>query len=692
MGVGKTPPVVSNDISYEKSRLGNEAGALLFQTNIKTDSHGSAIPEDTSFIQLQDKWGSYINMNSGKLLMRSTSEMSQYVGQNYFQFVGGHAQYHFYGDKNEYIQGNWHVQVGKQGKEEIEAARKMNKLADEISNAGIKAIESNSGKGDRVACDVCSVELSIDRASRMVGTAFKYIRKAFNVLPNSPFGGTLDKIQKTLSKVLAFFLDDIPASSMNGGSCGCSGCKNNTIASPQHAIQKGNEAVSEKFKENKKQIEELEKKLSKDTKIETVPNSIHMKIGLGEIRQCDTIALVEPNPMITELTDGNPKWCFIPSSKGTCKRAIYNPPTITDGIDFKEITGQYSRKVGSGGINLDSNGKVGITGSMLVLGSSKGELVLNSPNKTIIGGANIVLDTKGNPNGDAIVLDSDRVYVGGKLSVQGDIALKGSLMMDGGIYVPHITCPGERIDTDVSSSAHNVHSSANWNNPMKPDATKMDLFDKAYKVLRDICATLTGLVLTPDFLKTKIEEAYSTAAINTMIDGMGLPTGFAMVYDYTTYMPLDIVGVCTYGGTLVPKASFVIPAMIPIYSYTHNHGSPGDPHVHSYTALKSVTHGNAAASIASRQPASSIPTPPLAAGMGTEPGHKNAGDLGPCGGGGGPFGNANRVNSAKLRRNQAYGINAVDAFAGKDYVDANPKFTETGELIPAPNFYLANCD
>lgn len=688
MATGKEPPLIGNDISYEKSRIGNEAGAIVFQNNIMADSHGSAVPEDTSFVQIQDKWGTYVNMNAGKLLMRSTSEMSQYVGQNYFQYVGGHAQYHFAGDKNEYIQGNWSIQVGRQGKSEIESARRMNQIADDISNSGIKAIEENSGKGERVACNVCSVTVLVDRSSMYVGTVFKYIRKVFSILPNSPFGGTLDKIQKYVGAVVGFFLDDMTTASLNGGSCKSSGCKNNSMASPLYAIQKGNEAVSQKFKEHQKEIEVLETKLSKDSKTETIPNSLFLKIGLGNIRQCETIALVEPNPMITELEDGNPKWAFIPSSRGTCKRAIYNPPTITDGIDFKEITGEYKRKVGSGGIGFDTSGKVEITGSMLVLGSSKGELVLNSPNKTIIGGANIVLDTKGNPNGDAIILDSDRTYVGGKLSVQGDIALKGSLMMDGGIYVPHITCPGERIDTDVSSSAHNVHSNGNWNNPLKLDATRTDIFDKIYKVLRDICAALMGLVFTPDYLKTKIEETYSTVMINVVIDGQGLPTGFAMIYEYTTYMPVMAYGSCTMGGFVT---AFVQPSMIPIYNWTHNHGSPGDPHTHAYTALKSVTHGNAAASIASRQPASPIPTPPLATGMGTSPGHKNAGDLGPCGGGGGPFGNANRVNSAKLRRNQAYGINAVDAFDGGDYVNINAKYDEDGTLIPAPDFYLPNC-
>ena len=488
---------------------------------------------------------------------------------------------------------------------------------------------------------------------------------------------------------MAFFLDFMPASSMNGGSCGCSGCKNNTMASPMYPIQKGNELLDKKFKENKKEIEKLEKQLSKDSKIETIPNTLHVKVGLGDMRSCETVAELEPFPTITDLTDGNPKWGFIPSSKGACKRTVFTQPIITDGIDCKEVTGEYIRKIGSGGVAFDTSGRIAMNASTVSLCTTKGELLLNSPNKTIIGGANIVLDSKGHHNGDAIILNSDRVYVGGKLSVQGDIALKGSLMMDGGIYVPHITCPGERIDTDVSSSAHNVHSAPNWNNPLKPDATRMDIFDKLYKSLRDICAVLTKLVITPDFLKTKIEETFSTAAINVMIDGQGLPTGFAMIYEYTTYTPIPVYGVCTFGGAVT---GFVQPSMIPIYNWTHNHGSPGDPHVHGYTALKSVTHGNAAASIASRQTPSAIPTPALTQGMGSSPGHKNAGDLGPCGGGGGPFGNANRVRSSKLRRNRAYGIDSDDAFAGGDYVNITPKFTEDGILIPTPKTNILDCD
>ena len=83
--------------------------------------------------------------------------------------------------------------------------------------------------------------------------------------------------------------------------------------------------------------------------------------------------------------------------------------------------------------------------------------------------------------------------------------------------------------------------------------------------------------------------------------------------------------------------------------------------------------------------------------MGTKPGHKNNGDLGPCGGGGGFFGNTGRVNSAKLRRNQTYGINSIDAFGGNDFIDTtlsgiNVSFNPDGTINPAPDLYIGKCD
>jgi hypothetical protein len=160
-----------------------------------------------------------------------------------------------------------------------------------------------------------------------------------------------------------------------------------------------------------------------------------------------------------------------------------------------------------------------------------------------------------------------------------------------------------------------------------------------------------------------------------------------MIYDYTTHAPIEVYSGTTLIGT-------VRPAMIPVYTYTHNHGSPGDPHAHSYIMPRMLGYDTASAATASRDEPSVIPTPARATGMGNQTGnYPSLGDLGPCGGGGSPFGNASRIRAAKLKRNQTYGINSYDAFGDKDYVDSpNVRYTEDGEIIPEPTFNLFECD
>lgn len=679
---------INKEKSLKLDRVSNEAGSLIFSQDSREDEYGSEIPLDKSSVMLVDKFKSSVGLVGGDVYLVAQNDMVQRTNKNYHFYCGGGMQFNIRGSKHEYIQGDHTIQVGRQTNEEVEASRRLNEIVDEIGDETVKAINDYAGKGDRVTCNVCSLEMEVDRGARMVSTAFKYIRKIFKILPNSPLGGIVEKIEKVLRTVLGFFLDSIPVSAMNGGSCGSSGCKNGTVASPLGAIQKGNEVAASKFDQHKKEIEELELKLDRSVGTQIFPNNLAIQVGL-HFRKCKTVAHCAPLPIITELVDGNPKYCFIPSSKSTCKKATYVDQPKTTGA-YTITSNEYRATVGSNGYWLSCNGKISLIGSCIdITSDSEGEINISTNNKVQIGGANIVLTSKGNANGDAIVLDSDRVYVGGKLSVQGDIALKGSLMMDGSIYTTHLTCPGERVETEISSSAHNVHSAANWNNPIKPDATKMDIFDKIYKVLRDIGAFLIGLVLTPDFLKTKIEETYSTIRIDMFIDNYALETGYAWVIQYPARLPVQILGVCTNGGAVTGT---VIPAMIPVYSFTHNHGSPGDPHYHGYTTPQTEPYGSNAAAIAVRQPASHVPTPAKQTGMGTKPGHKSNGDLGPCGGGGGFFGNTGRINSAKIRRNQTYGINSNDAFAGKDYVDIDTKFNPDGTIYPTPDLNIADCD
>lgn len=685
--MGKIKEPVLDDLqSYEESKIGNEAGKLIFKTDIRKDGNGSAIPNDMSFVHLQDKCSSFLSLRAGKVIRKSSSNMVDYSVGDYHQFVGRDAQYVYKGDLNVYVEGSYNIQRGTHTAQAIKDSQDLQNITTEIDNKCIEAIEKNSKNSEKMKCPICANKVDVDRANFMVDTFFKYAAKFFNILPNMPFGNVMGKIQAVLRTVLAFFLDSLSISSLTAnGSCGTSGCEKGMISSPLKAIQEGNKVAAEEYQKNKKQIAELQKKIPNESAVDVISSDVKLKVGLST-NTSKVISYLQPEPVITELVKATPDYCLIPSSRGSCKRTSYQDPTLLAGSYDLEVGQKYSLTVGSGGISSKTTGKIENMGATVVVSASEGELLLTSKNKTIVSGSNVVLTAR-QSDGDAIILDSDRVFVGGKLSVKADLAVKGSIVMDGGIQCNHIITPIENIQTTVSSTAHNVHSSANWNNPVKPDATISDLFDKAWKVLRDAVLAITEYIATPDAIKVFFEEIYSTAQISAVIDNTGLPSGFAMIYDYTTFMPITVYGSCSFGGTIT---GFVTPSMIPVYNYTHNHGSPGDPHAHSYIVPRMLGYDSSRAATASRDEPSVIPTPAKATGMGNKYGnYPSFGDLGPCGGGGSPFGNLARINSAKIRRNEAYGIRG-DAFTG-DFVNANIQYTKDGGIIPTPDLNILDC-
>lgn len=679
-------PICNNLESYEKSNLGNEAGTLLFVQNEKIDEYGSAISTDTSLVHLQDKHNSFLSLRGGKVIRKSSSNMVDYSTTDYHLHVGQDAQYVYQGDVNIYVKGSYNIQKGNQDSQVIADSEKLQKITTAIDNKCIEEIEKNAKNDEKIVCSICANSVDVDRASRMVNTVFKYITKLFNLKPNSPFSYLLEKIQAVLRTVLGFFIDSIPIAGLTGGSCGCTGCKDGLVSSPLYAIQQGNKAAAAEYEKNKKEIEKLQTQLPADHQVETHSSDYMLKVGLVK-NESKVIALMEKNPIITELVKGKPDFCLIPSSKDSCRRASYSDPTILAGSYHLDVGQVHRISAGSGGSFIETTGMARFVGATTFINATEGEMVISSKNKTTISGANIVLESR-QADGDAICLESDRVWVGGKLSVKGDLAVKGSVVMDGGIQCNHLITPIENTQTTVSSSAHNVHSAANWNNLVKPDATKMDIFDKVWKAIStNPVFVITKYILSPDAIKTIVEQQYSTEQISQTVDNTFLPTGFAMIYDYTTYAPIEV-----YSGTTL--IGLVRSAMIPIYTYTHNHGSPGDPHGHSYIMPRMLGYDTASAATATRDEPSVIPTPARATGMGNTFGNSpTLGDLGPCGGGGSPFGNASRIRAAKLKRNQTYGINSYDAFGDKDYVDApNVKYGEDGNIIPEPTFNLFKCD
>jgi hypothetical protein len=319
-----------------------------------------------------------------------------------------------------------------------------------------------------------------------------------------------------------------------------------------------------------------------------------------------------------------------------------------------------------------------------------------SNNKTTLKGKNIIIDADDLSGDSGISLQAKGVHVTGALAVDGDFSVKGHIGMDGGLTCTHITCPGERVATGPSGAAHQVHSGGVWNNPTTGlQATVFDQFDKSWKkVSRDIFNVLSlNIINGMAEIKTLIEESYATVMLNTIIDNTFMPTGFGTTFFAEPGLPagppLMVNGIAhaVVAGVPCPVIfdyTFVIPGQtFPVYTFTHNHGSPGGNHSHDYTSFQGQPMDNNQSARAARPNPSHVPSPAKATGVGTKPGHKSVGDLCiPCiwpFGGGGP--------NAK-KRNKAYGLdpNAYNnVYNGTNYVNVSAvNMDSNGNLIPPP--------
>jgi hypothetical protein len=677
--MAQPPPTLDSTIGSKQSNLIASEASIQESVNLVTpDTNGSNVPLDRSYWLNQDKFKNIIQTNAEGMTFKTNADIGFFAGKNYFNSIRGDNQTVVGGDDHHFAQGNHTQQTGDQATEHAKAAADLQKLTGEIDKKKMDTLKNT--EGDPYPCPVCQQKILTARAQALTDKAFKLIRK---YLPHFPY--PLDTIQKYMNMLVVPFLSTTSNLSLNGGKgCGSPGCKNGMVKTAQKAIQTANKQASNDFKAKQTAINDAQKKMGVGgSKVKSDSGDVHWRVGLAKN---DAPTVVENGYTTTVFGFNNgakPGDPLTADTKGSAKLAIHSDPLINPGSLFIDVANKLTIAAGSPGIDIHTTGKASLNAATTTIIANQGELTLTSANRTFIKGKNILIDAKDRSGDSGVKIESDNTLVGGKLSVQGDISLKGSLMMDGGIYCTHLTVPSERIPTGPSGSAHQVHSNANWNNPLKPGATLYDTFDKAYKKLgRDAYNLLSLNIISPSEITTLIKEAYSTAMLATTIDGMGLPTGFAMVYNYMTYMPLKVF----VAGPTGVMTGIVMPEMIPIYNWTHNHGSPGDNHSHDTTVPAFDGHDNAASSRAARPNPSHVPTPAKPHGMGTAPGHKSLGDISSCGGGGGAFG-SKTPSQAIADRNAAYGVSG-DPYNGTNYVNVNAEFNADGSLKVAPDFNL----
>jgi hypothetical protein len=673
------------------------AGGLEMSSDVRQQVEmGSSLVEDNSYVLLQGKAKELVQLNGGNVTLKATGDVWQ-GGQNFFKSIAGDSQTVIQGSEYSYVQGDRVTMGGDATEEKVQAAKDAQKIASEIDKKKMDTIKNT--KGSETECPTCAQEVLTDRGQCLLDLIFKLIRLA---IPNFPY--PLDILQSLLNFLGVPMESPETVKQLNGGEgCGSPGCKNGKITTPQEGIQQANKQAADDLKSKQKQLAEHQKKMGSGGTQVMGPftGDVALYVGHPEaMNMSPTVALKEPDVIPFGHTNEKSGKGFIPNSKGNCKKAVYSDPLILPGSFTLGVGQKLTIKSGSPGVEVKTSGLMNLVGSMTTVTASEGELVMMSNNVTKVKGKNIIIDAEDLSGDSGIYMDAKSVKCTGALAVDGDLSVKGHISMDGGITTTHITCPGERVASGPSGAAHQVHSGGNWNNPTTGlQATVFDQFDKSWKkVSRDIFNVLSlNIINGMAEIKTLIEETYSTLMLNTIIDNTFMPTGFGTTFfaqpGVPAGPPLMVNGVAfamTKDGPapVVFQYTFVVPGQtLPVYTFTHNHGSPGGNHSHDYTSFQGDPVGTNTAARANRPNPSHVPSPAKSTGIGTKPGHKNTGDLCiPCiwpFGGGGP-------NAAK--RNSSYGIDPNlynNVYNGTNYVNVSAvNMDSDGNLVPPPSLDL----
>jgi hypothetical protein len=661
-------------------------GANLYETiiNAHDDGSGSVLQyyNPTTLVQNNDN---ILMMNSNGIHFKTPSNVFLQGTDLYETLMN--SQRVVQNDDHRVVFGDSTDQHGKASSKQVEAAKNLQKATTAIDQKKMDTIKNTEGQ--EVPCPNCSQEVLTDRGYCLLDLAVSLIRLA---IPNFPY--PLDILQQILDFLGIQFLTPQTVKELNGGQgCGSPGCNAGMVKSPQEPIQKANEQAANDLKSQQQQLGQYQKDMGSGGSKVIGPfmGDVSLHVGHPEaMNTSPTVVLKDNGTTPFALTNKTtPQGVgYIPSTVGNCKQAIYSDPLINPGSFSLTVNQKFDLTVGSPGVTVKTSGKYEMMGSVVDVSATEGELMLRSRNKTTLAGKNVIIDGNDGSGDSGIHLNAKNVYVSGALHIQGDHAIKGHLSMDGGLTTTHITCPGERVASAPSGSPHQVHSSPTWSTPTNGfQALVYDAYDKIYKkASRDLFNLLSlNIINGMAEIKTLIEEAYHSIMIKLPIDNTTLPTGYGTTWfappGSPTGAPLLIVGVTKTG---IPVKGFVIPGQtLPIFTFPHNHNSPGDNHSHDYTSLLSHPVGNNTTARAARPEPSNVPSPAKSTGHGSKPGHKNMGSLClPCIN---PFGGHGK-------RNAGYGLGPDDsnAFPGTNYVPADGKFDQYGNLTPPPSIDL-NC-
>lgn len=657
--------------------------------NTHDDGSGSTLPYHNPSLILQNGPNNIVGNMDG-ITLDSAANMLFRSGNDIF-ISANNMQEVYQNNHDRLVLKDSTEQHGHATSKAVEAAKNLQKATAEIDKNKMDQIKNE--KGEDLPCPICSQEVLTDRGFCLLDLLVSLIRLA---IPNFPY--PLDILQQFLDFLGIQFLSPQTVKELNGGQgCGSPGCKNGMVESPQKPIQNANEKAAQELKSRQQEISQYQKDMGSGGSKVIGPflGDVGLHVGHPEAMNTAPTVVLKGNhttPFALTNKTEKPGVGYIPSTVGNCQVAIYSDPLINPGSFSLTVNEKFSLKVGSPGIEVSTTGKITMEGAVTHVTANEGELLLSSRNRTTLAGKNVIIDGNDGSGDSGIHLNAKHIYIGGALHVQGDHAIKGHVSMDGGITTTHITCPGERVPSGPSGSAHQVHSNSTWSTPTNGfQGAVYDAYDKTYKkASRDLFNILSMNIINGlAEIKTLIEEAFHSIKIKLPVDNTTLPTGFTTTWLAKPGDPvgahLQVHGVAITKEGPAPVYAYVLPNQIqPQFSFPHNHNSPGDNHSHDTTQFLGHPVGDQASARAARPEPSNVPSPAKSTGVGTSPGHKNLGSLCiPCIN---PFG-------GNGKRNAPYGLgpNESNAFPGTNYVPADGTFDQYGNLTPPPSIDL-NCN
>lgn len=660
---------VNNDKNViHSNKIIGEAGRLELNSHYEVDGIGSHLPLDRSHVILQDKFKSYFALKAGAALLKSIADMSIDVGRNYSFSVKGDAQFTYGGNKHEYIKGESTILKGDHSTQARQAAKNLQKTVSEIHDKKVQAF--NETKGTKTPCPVCVQKLLTDKSNALSGRILQTLKK-YLVPPWMPF--PIDKIQKYLGMLIIPFLSVDTNFGLLGKSCGHPKCNNGMIETNDGKFQAANKVAETELKNKQNEITKQEKNIKASPSVDH-HFDLHLKSG-HEKNTIDPYAKKGiSSPMITGHEAGKNGDLAL-SQKGAIEdMAIHVGVDSTPGGNiFLDAANKITLNAGAPGLMLSTNGHTEVYGGSIDVVSTSAGLTLASKSKTIISGKNIQIDADDRSGDGGVDIKSKSTHVSGKLSVDGDLSLLGSLRLNGAVHTPLLVTRSTRYQTTPSSPCIPESNTPNWNTPLlgTQQATQHSIWTD---ILYGANTAINKFETTVSSLTNIVQRTINKVNVVKPIDNNGQATGYAMVYDYVTKSPVD----CYVTVLGVVCAGFVRPAMIPIFNAPHNHGMISGDHTHDFEAPAMRTYDSTKALNANSFSPSHVPTP-AGEPTGLSPGPDSLG--GDCGGNGSAFVNAaNGIAS----RNAAYGITG-DPYNGTNYVQAAATFNPDGSLAVAPN-------